>query len=192
MNTDINLRYFKSIVIGGSAGAIQGLKQLLQKLPEDFKPSITVVLHRNKNDYNLLEEVLANFSPLPVKQADEKEVIRGGQIYIAPPNYHLLIENDLSFSLSLAAAIHYCRPSIDVLFESAAREIGSNLLGVLLSGTNHDGASGLATIHRCSGTTVVQDPQEAEYDIMPAAAIATGEVDFILKINEIAKLLTKT
>ena len=126
---------------------------------------------------------------LQVKQAEEKESIQGGTVYIAPPNYHLLIEDDHTFSLSVDNAVNYARPSIDVLFESAADVYGSDLIGVILTGNNDDGSQGLKKIKRNGGLTIVQTPESAEADGMPQAALEAVIPEYMLSLEAIGPLL---
>jgi two-component system chemotaxis response regulator CheB len=124
-----------------------------------------------------------------VRQADEKESIKGGVIYFAPPDYHLLIEKDGTFSLTHDLPVNYSRPSIDVLFETAADVFKTRLLGIILTGANHDGAEGIRAISRYGGTTIAQDPETAEYPEMPKAAIKTGCIQHIMKLEDISRFL---
>jgi two-component system chemotaxis response regulator CheB len=124
-----------------------------------------------------------------VKQAEEKIRIETGNVYIAPPDYHLLVERDRTFSLTSDALVNYSRPSIDVLFESAAEAFGSALIGIILSGANRDGATGMNTIRRRGGLTIAQDPREAEYPFMPEASIQTGAVGQVMRLDDIKHFL---
>jgi len=176
---------FKAIVIGTSAGGLSALSALFEKLHPDFPLPIIVVQHRTKDQKKLFEEVLQPRCKIKIKQADEKEKIEKGTVYIAPPDYHLLIENDFTFSLSSDALVLYSRPSIDVLFESAAMSYKDTLIGIILTGASSDGASGLLTIKKYGGLTIVQSPAEAEFPRMAVAAIETGSAKLILTLKEI-------
>jgi two-component system chemotaxis response regulator CheB len=178
---------FKAIVIGTSAGGLSALSVLLEKLPPDYPLPIIVVQHRAKDQKDLLEEVLQLKCKIRIKQADEKEKIEKSIVYIAPPDYHLLIENDLTFSLSSDELVSYSRPSIDVLFESAAISYREALIGIILTGANNDGASGLQTIKKYGGLTMAQLPAEAQFPQMPGAAIDKGGAMLILTLKEIQK-----
>jgi two-component system chemotaxis response regulator CheB len=178
---------FKAIVIGTSAGGLSALSALLEKLPPDYQLPIIVVQHRAKDQKNLLEEVLQLKCKIRIKQADEKEKIEKSIVYIAPPDYHLLIENDLTFSLSSDELVSYSRPSIDVLFESAAISYREALIGIILTGANNDGASGLQNIKKYGGLTIAQSPAEAQFPHMPGAAIDNGGAMLILTLKEIQK-----
>jgi len=178
----------KAIVIGTSAGGLYALSFLLEVLPPDYPLPVIVVQHRYKDQKELLEQVLQNKCAIKIKQADEKEKIENGIVYIAPPDYHLLIEYDLTFSLSNDAVVSYSRPSIDVLFESAALVFGRQLTGILLTGANRDGTDGLLAIKKYGGVTIVQSPAEAQFSYMPQWAIDKGAAKFVLTLAEIQKI----
>lgn len=180
---------YEAIVIGASAGGLYALSDLLQFLPQDFCLPLIIVQHRSKDSGALLEEVLQSKCRLTVKQADEKERVAAGFVYVAPPNYHLLVEHDRTFSLSADMLVGFSRPSIDVLFESAAEVYRERLIGVVLTGSNSDGARGVRTIHAAQGVTIAQDPQEAQFPPMPQAAIQTGCVRHQLTLASIGKFL---
>lgn len=174
----------KTLVIGGSAGSLDVLLQLIPQLDQTCGLAIIVVLHR-KNEYDtLLSDVLGARSTLPVKEAEEKDLLVAGTVYVAPADYHLLIEPDGTLTLDYSEKVHYSRPSIDVTFLSAAEVFGSKLACLLLSGANADGAEGLATAKRMGAITAVQDPITAEVAFMPKAALAVTTVDRILRIQE--------
>lgn len=159
------------IVIGGSAGAIDVLRGLLQGLPAGFRPAAAIVIHMPPNGPALLPEVLASHSHLPMKLAEDKERIAPGTIYFAVPDYHLLVEKGGTFALSLDERVHYSRPAIDVLFESAAEAYGERLMGIILSGANADGAAGLKAVAAAGGVALVQSLESSEMIAMPAAAL---------------------
>ncbi|MBU0483866.1 MAG: chemotaxis protein CheB [Proteobacteria bacterium] len=177
------------MVIGVSAGGMTALGTILPQLPADFSPAVIVALHLHPRSDLFHVDHFAKLCALPVYEAEEKEEVRPGAIYFAAPNYHLLIEQDKTFSLSVDQRVRYARPSIDVLFETAARAYGCKLIGVILTGANNDGASGLAMIKKAGGLTIVQNPETAEVASMPKAAIAACAVDFILDLPDIVKLL---
>jgi two-component system chemotaxis response regulator CheB len=183
------INVFDAIVIGASAGGLYALTRLLQPLTTGFPLPIIVVQHRSKDERSLLEEVLQQKCEIRIKQADEKELIENGTVYFAPPDYHLLIENDRSFSLSFDAPVNYSRPSIDVLFESAADVFKKRLLGIILTGANNDGAAGIRKISMQGGITIAQSPETADYTDMPKAAINTGYVRYIMSPDEISQYL---
>lgn len=179
---------YKAIVIGTSAGGLLALSTILQALPVNYPIPLVVVQHRTKDQKTLLEEILQQKSKLTVIQADEKEVIKAGFVFIAPPDYHLLVESDHSFSLSSEEPVQYSRPSIDVLFESAADAFRETLVGIILTGSNTDGAAGIAAINNHGGLTIAQDPAEARYPEMPIAAIKNGAA-YIYSLSEIITFL---
>lgn len=182
-------RDFEAIVIGASAGGLHALTTIFETLPADFKTPIIVVQHRAKDEKGLLEEVLQNKCKLKIRQADDKEKIKGGNIYIAPPDYHLLIESDRTFSLSYDPLVNYSRPSIDVLFESASEIFKSKLLAIILTGANNDGAAGIEKIKKLGGFTIAQNPETALFPSMPRAAIKTGSIRHVLDLEEIRYFL---
>ncbi|MFC5271196.1 chemotaxis protein CheB [Adhaeribacter terreus] len=180
---------YEAIVIGTSAGGLLALTTLLEALPADFPLPIIVVQHRSKDERNLLEELLSQKCKIAIKQADEKEKIEKGVVYFAPPDYHLLIERDQTFSLSYDTKVNYSRPAIDILFETAAFVYKQHLLAIILTGANADGANGIKTIRKTGGTTIAQNPASAQFPAMPQAAIDTGCIDKILELTEIKDLL---
>lgn len=179
------------IVIGTSAGGLAALTAILGNLPVDYPFPIVVVQHRTKDQRELLEEILQTKCRIKIKQANEKEKIENNVVYIAPPDYHLLIENDLTFSLSSDIPVCFSRPSIDVLFESAAAVYKEKVIGIILTGANSDGSLGIKTIAQYGGITVAQDPKEAEYPTMPSSAIDTKQVKHILPLTEIYNYLMR-
>lgn len=182
-------KQYSAVVIGASAGGIQALTRLLAALPEDFALPIMIALHLHANQNGFHIEYFNTTSALTVKEAEEKEKIQRGHVYFAPCDHHLLIEEDETLSLSADDKVNYCRPSIDVLFESAVDVYSSRLIGVILTGANNDGARGMRLIKEEEGLTIAQDPQEAEYPFMPRAAIEAAEVDYTLLLNEINRFL---
>lgn len=179
----------KAVVCGGSAGSHQALSMLLKALPATCKVPWIVVLHvgESKDDYRLVS--LQKVTKLCVKEVEDKQSIEPNCLYLAPHSYHLLVEPDFTLSFSLDEKVCYSRPSIDILFESAAWSYKDQLVGILLSGANNDGAHGLAEIKRHGGTTFVQEPASAQFDFMPKAAIAKTQVDYILAPDKIAQKL---
>ncbi|MBW8687822.1 chemotaxis protein CheB [Chitinophaga rhizophila] len=174
----------KLLVIGGSAGSLNVLLQLLPTLDPRWPLAMIIVLHRKNDNDALLAELLSAKTLLPVKDAEEKDVLAPGSIYIAPSDYHLLIEPDGSLTLDASEKVHYSRPSIDVTFMSAAEVFTNRLYCILLSGANVDGAEGLQTVRELGGFTAVQDPTEAEVSFMPKYALNTVGVDKVLGIRE--------
>ncbi len=165
------------------------MEALLSGLDSNFIVPVVIVQHRGKDMETGLCEYLAGKSALPVKEPEDKEPILEGNVYLAPRDYHLLIENK-SFALSTDLPVSFARPSIDVLFESAASEYKDRAIGVILTGGNQDGAHGLATIRAHGGVTVVEDPLTATHRTMPDAALALGKPDWVLPLEEIASRLT--
>jgi len=176
------------VVIGTSLGGFHALKTVLGALGRDFPLPIVVVQHRSFEESELLVPLLSDFVQLPVCEADDKQEIKPGQIFVCPPNYHILIDGSL-LALSTEAPVLYARPSIDILFESAAECFGAGVLGVLLTGMSRDGTAGLKRIRECGGFTVVQDPLTAQGYIMPEAAIENAVVDKVLALEKIAPFL---
>ncbi|HLP50601.1 MAG TPA: chemotaxis protein CheB [Chitinophagales bacterium] len=182
---------YKAAVIGTSSGGMAALKAILPLLPAGFSLPVIVVQHVGANADNYWVGVMDEMCALHVKEADEKEQITPGNIYVAPPNYHLLVETDRTLSLSVDEKVNFARPSIDVLFESAALAYKKQLVGIVLTGANHDGAKGLKKIKEMGGLAIVQDPATADSSYMPAAAIAATQADYIVPVKDIANLLIK-
>ena len=180
---------YEAVVIGVSAGGMSALGMIIPELPPDFDLPVIIVQHRDEDSDTFLSEFLNTKSAVKVKEADEKEKILPGTVYIAPAGYHLLIEEDRTFSLSVDPLINYSRPAIDVLFESAADAYEDQLIGMVLTGSNADGSHGLKKIKNFGGMTLVQDPEEAESDYMPRAAILHCAPDHVLKLQEMAPFL---
>ena len=181
----------EAIVIGASAGGVDALAILFEALPEGFKPSILVVVHIPPDRPSLLADLYRARTRLPVREALDKEPIEPGTIYFAPPDYHLQVEPDRHLSLSGDPPVAFSRPSIDVLFESAAHAYRDRLLGIVLTGANSDGAQGLAGIRAAGGHAWVQQPQDAAADAMPAAALASAGADLVLPIRDMAERLAQ-
>jgi two-component system chemotaxis response regulator CheB len=177
------------IVIGGSAGSLHVMFDLLSCLRPGFPHAVLIVLHRNTQSDSGLEELMSAKTGLPCKEVEEKEPVLPGIIYLCPPDYHVLIEEDHSFSLDYSERVNFSRPSIDVTFKSAAMAYAGALTAVLLSGANADGAGGLEFVKQQGGLTVVQDPSTAEVAFMPENAIAGGKVDFILRAEDIPAVI---
>jgi two-component system chemotaxis response regulator CheB len=180
-----------ALVIGASAGATSALGDLLPGLPADLPAPVFLVVHTPKDGPNLLLELFSPIAPLPLVEAEDKTPIVPGVIHVPPPDYHLLVESTDRLSLSLDAPVHFARPSIDVLFESAASVYGKRLVAVLLSGANEDGAAGLLAVRKSGGRTLVQDPRTAQMAVMPEAAIRLGAAEQILPVDRIAAFLAQ-
>lgn len=180
-----------AVVIGGSAGAFEPLTKILSVLPRGFPLPIAVVLHVAPGRPSLLSQVLSPHCALPVHEVDDKEAIAAATVYVAPPNYHLLMEKTGHFSLSVDDLVHFSRPAIDVLFESAADVYEASLVGILLSGANEDGARGIARIKAGGGTTIVQAPADTQVRTMSEAAMRLTQPDHVLSANDIGPLLVQ-
>ncbi|MBA2525163.1 MAG: chemotaxis protein CheB [Pyrinomonadaceae bacterium] len=181
---------FEIVVVGASTGGLRALQVLLSGLPEEFPLPMVIVQHRGKDLETGLCEFLTRSSRLPVTEPEDKETVSPGHAYLAPRDYHLLIESG-SFALSTESPVGFARPSIDVLFESAANEYKERAIGMILTGANHDGARGLAAIKAQGGLTLVEDPVTAACREMPDAAINLTKVDWILPLQEMAAELHK-
>lgn len=186
MIPEIKKSKYEAIVMGVSAGGYSVLNEILPAFTNVFPVPIIIVrhMHQNSDDYTVRE--LDKKCKLAVKIADEKEIVEAGNIYFAPPNYHLLIERDYTFSLSVSEHVNYARPSVDVLFESASDVYRNKLIGVILTGANNDGSKGLNIIKNRGGIAIVQDPDSAEMDAMPKAAMQLAEIDYVLPAGKIA------
>ena len=178
------------IVMGTSWGGLFALETVLQSLPKEFPLPVAIVQHRMRDSEETLAMILKRYTALPVSEAEDKEDICPGHVYLAPSEYHLLVEKD-HFALSLDGPVNYARPSADVLFESAAETHGTGVIGVIMTGAGRDGALGLAKIKQRGGMTVVQDAA-AECNDMPKAAIAASIVDRILPLEKIGPFLVET
>jgi len=187
--TDRSRPLIEAIVVGASAGGVEALLNIFTPLRKGFSLPVLVVLHLPDERNSQLAQVFRHRLAIPVEEVQDKQDIRPGTLYVATPGYHLSIEADRSLSLSLEAPVHHSRPSIDVLFESAADVYGPGLLAVVLTGANSDGARGLARVKELGGITVVQDPREAQVSTMPEAALTLHEPDHILTLQGIGQLL---
>ena len=186
-----NSTKYQAVVVGASSGGLHAFKKLLPMLPVEFPCPILIVQHISPVSENYLTVILDKISHVHVKEADEKEIVLPGSVYVAPPDYHLLVEADRTLSLSVEDKVNYSRPSIDVLFQTAADAYKEHLVGILLTGANADGSEGLAYIKNRGGFTIVQDPAEAESPFMPKAAIQHHQPDLILSLDGIIEQLTK-
>jgi two-component system chemotaxis response regulator CheB len=185
-NVTLPLSGIDAVVIGASAGGVEAVGTLLSALPRDFQPAVIVVIHIPASSESLLVAVLAPQCAVRVREAADKDPIGGGTVYLAPPAYHLLVEPDRSFALSVDAPVNYSRPSIDVLFESAAYAYRERLLGIVLTGANSDGADGLARIRSFGGRAWVQEPGTAVASLMPSSAIERAGADLVLSVQDMA------
>ncbi len=179
------------VVMGTSTGGLHALTRLLAGLPASFPLPIAIVQHRSKDSDERLSQLLRGASLIPVYEAEDKEPLRSPGVYLSPPDYHLLIEPD-SMALSTEEPVAYSRPSIDVLFESAAYSHGSGVIGVLLTGANQDGTRGLQQIKEQGGYVIVQNPDSAESAFMPKHAVKNLLPDRVLNLEQIAgELITR-
>lgn len=178
-----------AIVIGTSAGGVEALSMLLPALPAGLRVPVFIVLHLPRERPSLLVEIFAPRCALPVREPEDKEPVEPGTVYFAAPDYHLLLEDGPRLALSTDEPVHFSRPSIDVLFESAADVYGAHLLGIILTGASEDGARGLEAVHLCGGITVVQEPRTAQVRLMTESALKRSPVDMVLSLEQIADLL---
>ena len=182
---------YRSVVIGGSAGGIEILEQILFALPGDFEVPMLAVQHLHPSGGGYLIEHLNGVCALSVSEARDKEPVGTGHVYLAPADYHLLVERDETLSLSVDEKVNWSRPSIDVLFESAARVWGRALVGVILSGANSDGAAGMQAIKAFGGLTIAQSPQSCKQATMPQAVLDRHAAERVLNPEEIAAFLAR-
>ncbi|MDU8609441.1 chemotaxis protein CheB [Pseudomonas syringae group sp. 247E2] len=180
-----------AIVVGASAGGVEALLKIFKNLRPGFSLPILMVLHLPDDRRSQLAHVFQSRLAIPVKEADDKEDIVPGTLYVAPAGYHVSVESDFSLSLSQEDRVFYSRPSIDILFGSAADAYGPRLAGVLLTGANNDGAQGLLQIKKYGGLTVIQDPSQAQASTMPQAGLALHSPDYLLSLNDIGRLLVE-
>jgi two-component system chemotaxis response regulator CheB len=185
---DALTRNIDAVVIGASAGGVEILSVLLSVIPSGCRVSFFIVIHIPRERPSLLPELFANRCALPVREAEDKEPVQPGTVYFAPPDYHMLVDRGPALALSGDQPVHFSRPSIDVLFDSAADIYGERLMGVILTGANQDGAEGLAAIARAGGRSVVQDPSSAAVAYLPEAALQGGPVDAVLSIEQLQEL----
>ena len=180
------------VVMAASAGGLKALSQVLSKLPKDFPASVLIVQHLDPTQRSLLAEILGRRTELTVKQAENGDTLQPGKVFVAPPDRHLLLQENGTIALSGALPVNFLRPSADLLFESVAVVCKERAVAVVLSGTGHDGSSGVTAIKRMGGTVIAQSINTSEFSGMPDSAIRTGDVDQILPIEEIAGALVAT
>ena len=181
---------YELVVIGVSSGGIEALKTILPALPADFPVPLVIVQHRESGGDDFLAEHLDTMSQISVQEPEDKERIEPGHAYIAPAGYHLLLEADGCFSLSVDPPVMYARPAIDVLFESAAAAYGARVIGLILTGANSDGAAGLKAIRQKGGLGIVQNPETAHSPTMPHAALNMAGADRVMDLAGIPAFLT--
>ncbi|MBE9126538.1 MULTISPECIES: chemotaxis protein CheB [unclassified Coleofasciculus] len=182
---------FDIIAIASSAGGLKALIQVLSHLPTSFPAAIVVVQHIDPRHRSLMSEILSRRTPLQVKQAEEGDCLQGGVVYIAPPDYHLLVNPNGTLSLSQSETVNFVRPSADLLFNSVATSYKERSLAVVLTGTGRDGMMGVQAIKKMGGMVIAQDKPTSEFFGMPGAALETGAVDFVVSLVKIASVLEK-
>lgn len=180
---------YKAVVIGGSAGGIEGLTSIFAAIPSDFELPILLVQHLHPSDDGHFWRHLALLTCLKVIEPFDKEKIKQGCVYVAPANYHMLVDRNATISLSVDEKVNWSRPSIDVLFESAAGAWKEAVIAVLLSGASSDGAKGMHSVREAGGLTIAQDPNEAEYPLMPRSAIDLQAAHKVDRAEQIGRLL---
>jgi two-component system, chemotaxis family, protein-glutamate methylesterase/glutaminase len=180
---------FDIVAMAASAGGLTALSRVMAGLPANFPATMVVVQHLDPRHRSLMADILSRRTPLRVKQAEEGECLAPTTVYIAPPDRHLLVNPDGTLSLSQSELVHFVRPSADLLFESVAASYKDRAIAVVLTGTGSDGAMGVQAVKKMGGTVIVQDEKTAEFFGMPGAAIHTGNVDFILSLDEIPSAL---
>lgn len=178
-----------AVVIGGSSGSIDVLLKLLPNLKAPLPLAIILVLHRKNAVESTMTELFASKTTIPVKEVEDKDPVEPGTIYIAPADYHLLIEQNREFSLDSSEKINFSRPSLDVTFESAAEVYGPSLVGIILSGANADGTNGLKAVKQAGGLIIAQKPETAQVAYMPEHAILHNTIDFIFDVSELATFI---
>jgi len=177
---------FDVVAVAASAGGLKALSLVFSMLPPDFPAAVVVVQHLDPRHRSLMADILSRRTPLQVKQAAEGDRLRPGTVYIAPPDRHLLVNPDGSLSLSQSELVHFLRPSADLLFESVAASYKERSIAVVLTGSGSDGTMGVQAVKKMNGTVIAQDEKTSEFFGMPSAAIQTGQVDFVLPVEEVA------
>lgn len=178
------------LLLGGSAGSFKLLFQIVKLLAPGLNKTVIIVIHRKKNFFSEIEKLFAENSRMLMREIRDKDIVNKNTIYIAPANYHTLIEKEGIFALDVSEPVWFSKPSIDVTFESAAEVYKERCIAMLLSGANQDGAEGLLKLRNSGATTIAQHPEDAEMDEMPTAAINIGAAEYILRTDEIFTLLS--
>jgi len=194
LDDKIKLRWRESriLLLGGSAGSFKILFRLVKLLPVDLNKTVIIVIHRKKNFFSEIEKLFGENSRMQLREISDKEPIVNNTIYIAPANYHSLVENEGFFSLDVSEAVWYSKPSIDVTFESVADVYKEKVTAILLSGANQDGATGLLKLRQEGALTIAQHPEDAEMAEMPRSAIDINAAEYILRTTDIFELLENT
>jgi two-component system chemotaxis response regulator CheB len=182
---------YKAVIIGGSAGSFQVVTKILNSMPKNISIPVLLCLHRLKHVRSGFVEALSLKSNIPVIEPMDKDQLKPGKAYLAPANYHMFLELANRVALSIEEPVNHSRPSIDLSFITAAHAYRKNLIGIILSGANRDGAMGLKKVHEMGGVTIVQDPEECEVRTMTEASLQVTEVDHIYKTEQIIKFLQK-
>ncbi|MHB1135149.1 MAG: chemotaxis protein CheB [Chloroflexota bacterium] len=180
---------FDVVAVAASAGGLNALTTVLSALPASFPAAVLVVQHVDPRHRSLMATILGRRTALVVKEAEAGDTLRAGTVFIAPPDYHLLLDRDGTLSLSHSELVHFVRPSADLLFESVAASYQDRAIAVVLTGTGSDGSMGVQAIKKMGGTVIAQDEATAQFFGMPGAAIGSGSVDFVLPLEEIASSL---
>jgi two-component system, chemotaxis family, protein-glutamate methylesterase/glutaminase len=180
----------KTVLIGGSAGSFKVVTGIIASIPADFHFSVILCLHRLKNVRNGFAEAISANNKLKIREPFHNEALKPGIIYLAPSNYHLMVENDKTFSLSVDEVVNHSRPSIDILFDTAAEVFGNSCIGILLSGANSDGAKGMMKLKKAGALTIVQDPGHAEISSMPKACLDLITPDYVMNPMEIINYIS--
>jgi len=178
-----------AFIIGGSAGSLEVLLKVLPVINPAVSFPIVIIIHRKHGTDSLLPDLLSSRTKLKVKEVDEKESLKAGTIYIAPSDYHLLVEQDRTFSLDYSEKVNYSRPSIDVTFQTAAEVYQDKLVCMLLSGSNADGVNGLKSVKEWGGVAVIQNPITAQVAYMPTQAQLNVDIDHVLSIEEMGEFI---
>jgi two-component system, chemotaxis family, protein-glutamate methylesterase/glutaminase len=176
------------LLMGGSAGSLEAILQLVPELPGQLDIPIIIIFHRKQSD-SILSTLLSQKTSLPVVEVEDKTLVKNGCIYLAPPDYHLLVEKNGMLSLDFSEKVHFSRPSIDVTFETAADAYNNGVVAILFSGANGDGTTGLLKIKERGGVTIVQNPADASVNYMPLHAIQHDAADFIMTVMEMKSLM---
>ncbi|MEO6632404.1 MAG: chemotaxis protein CheB [Mucilaginibacter sp.] len=177
------------LLLGGSAGSFKLIFGIVKNLDANLNKAVIIVMHRKRNFESGIEKLFAQNSRIQVKEISDKDKVNKKTVYVAPPNYHVLIEKDGSFALDVSEAVWFSKPSIDITFESAAEIYKDKCTAILLSGANQDGAAGLLKLRNAGSLTIAQSPEDAELPEMPREAINLNAVDYVLRTEEIIELL---
>jgi two-component system chemotaxis response regulator CheB len=182
---------FDVVALAASAGGLRALSIILAAWPADFPAAVTIVQHLDPNRSSMLPQILGRRTKMGVKQAEAGERLEAGQVYIAPPDHHLLINLDLTVTLAQTELVHFVRPSADLLFESVAASCRTRALAVVMTGTGSDGNMGVRAIKKMGGTVIVEEPFSAEFAGMPDAAVKTGSANLILPLADIGPAILR-